>query len=112
MRSCQAPRSLFENFVGGSASRKVAGTHYVCSGITSAVFSIEGKTPEKKEILKISDSRLEMSFLSNFNISVNTVRSNCCKFVILAVTDNTYQIHHYSDLELYCMFLVPVYTHM
>ena len=96
MRSCQAPCPLFENFVGGTASRKVAGTHYVCSGITFAVFSIEGKTPEKKEILKISDSRLEMSFLSNFNISVNTVRPNCYKFVILAVADNTYQITNSS----------------
>ena len=39
-------------------------------GITLAVFSIEGKTPEEKEILNILDSLLEMSFLSNFNISV------------------------------------------
>ena len=30
-------------------------------------FSIEGKTPEEKEISNISDSGLEMSFLSNFN---------------------------------------------
>ena len=35
-----------------------------------AVFSIEVKTPEEKEILNISDSWLEMSFLSNFNILV------------------------------------------
>ena len=39
-------------------------------GITLAIFSIEGKTPEEKEILNISDSWLEMSFLSNFNILV------------------------------------------
>ena len=39
-------------------------------GITLAVFSIEGKIPEEKEILNISDSWLEMSFLSNFNILV------------------------------------------
>ena len=37
-------------------------------GIT-LVFSIEGK-PEEKEILNISDSSLEMSFLSNFNTLV------------------------------------------
>ena len=37
-------------------------------GIT-LVFSIEGK-PVEKEILNISDSSLEMSFLSNFNILV------------------------------------------
>ena len=34
------------------------------------LFSIEGKTPEEKEILNISDSWLEMSFLSNLNIFV------------------------------------------
>ena len=39
-------------------------------GITLAVFSIEGKIPEEKEILNISDSWLEMLFLSNFNILV------------------------------------------
>ena len=39
-------------------------------GITMAVFSIEGKTPEEKEILNILDSWLEMSFLNNLNISV------------------------------------------
>ena len=38
-------------------------------GITLAVFSIEGKPPEK-EILNILDSWLEMSFLNNLNISV------------------------------------------
>ena len=43
---------------------------FLCTGITLAVFSIEGKTPEEKEILNISDSWLEMSFLSNFNILV------------------------------------------
>ena len=40
------------------------------TGITLAVFSIEGKMPEEKEILNISDSWLEMSFLSNFSILV------------------------------------------
>ena len=39
-------------------------------GITLAVFGIEGKTPEEKEILNISDRWLEMSFSSNFNILV------------------------------------------
>ena len=39
-------------------------------GITLAIFSIEGKTPEEKEILNISDTWLEMSFLSNFNMLV------------------------------------------
>ena len=43
---------------------------FSCTGITLAVFSIEGKTTEEKEILNISDSWLEMSFLSNFNILV------------------------------------------
>ena len=43
---------------------------FLCTGITLAVFSIEGKTPEEKEILNNSDSWLEMSFLSNFNILV------------------------------------------
>ena len=38
---------------------------FLCS-----VFSIEGETPEEKEILNISDSWLEMSSLSNFNILV------------------------------------------
>ena len=37
-------------------------------GIILAVFSIEGKMPEEKQRLNISDSWLEMSFLSNFNI--------------------------------------------
>ena len=39
-------------------------------GITLTVSSTEGKTPEKKEILNILDSWLEMWFLSNFNILV------------------------------------------
>ena len=39
-------------------------------GMTLAVFSIEEKMPEEKETLNISDSWLEMSFLSNFNILV------------------------------------------
>ena len=38
-----------------------------------AVFSIEGKTPEEKEILNISDSCLETLFLSNFNILVGVL---------------------------------------
>ena len=40
---------------------------FLCTGITLAVFSIAGKTAEEKE-LNNSDSWLEMSFLSNFNI--------------------------------------------
>ena len=43
---------------------------FLCTGITLAVFSIDGKTPEEKEILNIWDSWLEMLFLSNFNILV------------------------------------------
>ena len=39
-------------------------------GITLAVSSTEGKTLEEKEILNISDSWLEMLFLSNFSILV------------------------------------------
>ena len=35
-----------------------------------AIFSLEGKIPEEKEILNISDSWLDISFLSNFNILV------------------------------------------
>ena len=38
--------------------------------MTLAVFSIEGKTSEEKEILNNSDSWLEISFLSNFIILV------------------------------------------
>ena len=34
------------------------------------MFSIKGETPGEKEILNISDSWLEMSFLSNFNILI------------------------------------------
>ena len=44
-------------------------------GITLAVFSNEGKMPEGKEILNISDRWLEMSFLSNFNILVGILVS-------------------------------------
>ena len=39
-------------------------------GITLAVFSIEGKRPEEKEISSNWESWLKMSFLSNFNILV------------------------------------------
>ena len=38
--------------------------------ITLAIFSIERKTPEEKDILNTSDSWLKMSFLSYFNILV------------------------------------------
>ena len=38
--------------------------------ITLAVFSIEGKMLEEKEILNIPDTWLEISFLSNFNALV------------------------------------------
>ena len=34
------------------------------------MFIIKGEAPEEKEILNISDSWLEMSFLSNFNILI------------------------------------------
>ena len=43
-------------------------------GIALVVFSIEGKMPEEKETLNISDSGLEMSFLSNFNILVGILQ--------------------------------------
>ena len=43
---------------------------FLCTRITLAVFSIEGKTSEEKEILNNSDSWLEISFLSNFIILV------------------------------------------
>ena len=60
-----------------------------------AVFSIEGKTPEEKEILNISDSRLEMSFLSNFNILIG---------ILLGPTDllesNEDMIFSISDLSV------------
>ena len=42
-------------------------------GITLTAFSIEEKMPEEKEILNISDSLLEKSFLSNFNILVGII---------------------------------------
>ena len=38
--------------------------------IALATFSMEGKTPEEKEILNISDSWLKVSFLNNFNTLV------------------------------------------
>ena len=43
---------------------------FLCTGTTIAAFSIEGKTPEQKEILNISDSWLEILFLSIFNTLV------------------------------------------
>ena len=43
---------------------------FLCMGIPLVIFSIEGKTPEEKEILNISDSYLEMSLLSNLNVLV------------------------------------------
>ena len=43
---------------------------FLCTVITIAGFSIEGKTPKEKEILNISDGWLEMSFLSHFNTLV------------------------------------------
>ena len=42
-------------------------------GITLTAFSIEEKMPEEKDILNISDSLLEKSFLSNFNILVGII---------------------------------------
>ena len=42
-------------------------------GISLTAFSIEEKMPEEKEILNISDSLLEKSFLSNFNILVGII---------------------------------------
>ena len=43
---------------------------FLYTGITLPVLSIEGKTPEENEIWNSSDSWLEMSFLSNFNILI------------------------------------------
>ena len=51
---------------------------FLCTEISFAVFSIEGKMTEEKEILNISDSWLEISFLSNFNILVG---------ILLGLTD-------------------------
>ena len=45
---------------------------FLCTGITLFVFSIEGKTPEEKEILNNSNE-LEMAFLCNFNILVGVL---------------------------------------
>ena len=42
----------------------------LCIGITLAVFSVEEKTLEEKEILNISDVFLKRSFLSNFKTLV------------------------------------------
>ena len=58
---------------------------FSCTGITLALFSIEGKTTEEKEILNISDSWLEMSFLSNFNM--NTISRNIFVGILLGPTD-------------------------
>ena len=46
---------------------------FLCMGITLTAFSIEEKMPEEKDILNISDSLLEKSFLSNFNILVGII---------------------------------------
>ena len=43
---------------------------FLYTGIALPVLSIEGKTPEENEIWNSSDSWLEMSFLSNFNILI------------------------------------------
>ena len=51
---------------------------FLCTGITLVVFSIEGKTPEEKEIIYISDSWLEISFISTFNTLVR---------ILLGLTD-------------------------
>ena len=68
---------------------------FLCTGITLAIFSIEGKTPEDKEILNISGSWLEMSFLSNFNTLVG---------ILLGPTDllesNEDMIFSISDLSV------------
>ena len=68
---------------------------FFCTGITLAVFSIEGKTPEEKERLNISDSWLEMSFLNNFNILIG---------ILLGPTDflesNEDMIFYISDLSV------------
>ena len=42
-------------------------------GINLAVFRGVGYIPEEKERLKISTSRVEISFFSNFNILVGTL---------------------------------------
>ena len=45
-------------------------------------FCIEGKALEKKEILNISESSLEASFLSNFNILVGLESNEDMTFFI------------------------------
>ena len=39
-------------------------------GTTFAILSIDGKTPVEKETLKLSESRVEISFLRSFSILV------------------------------------------
>ena len=41
---------------------------FLCTGITLAAFSVEGKTPEAKKILNISDSWMKILFVINFNL--------------------------------------------
>ena len=62
--------SILGRSKSGRQFEKSSFESFWCMGITSVVFSLEGKTPEKKEILNISDNWLEMSFLSNFIILV------------------------------------------
>ena len=50
--------------------RNLALEYLWCTGITLAVFSTEGKTPDETDILNVSYSWQEMSFLSNFNTLV------------------------------------------
>ena len=68
---------------------------FLCTGIPLEDFSIEGKIPEEKEILNISGSWLEMSFLSNFNILLG---------ILLGATDllesNEGMIFSISDLSV------------
>ena len=61
-------------------------------GITLAVFSIEGMTPEEKDIKYF---RLKMSFLSNFNILVR---------ILLGPTD----LLESSDDMIFSISVLPV----
>ena len=48
---------------------------FLCTGTTLAVSSIEGKAPEEKETSNISNSWLEISFLSIFNALIRILLS-------------------------------------
>ena len=73
---------------------------------TLAAFNIEEKTLEEKEILDISDSWLEMSFLSNFNTLIgillgptNLLESN--EDMIFSISDLSVGLIKKETLDLF-----------